>query len=375
MVSWPTSAQAERQRPSVPRWLRGGLGMVAVVLGFVVVASQALVLVREAMAPAATSSDGLQLSDDDGASALFDVGGLRPGARGAGCITVSYAGAQGSSVVSLHGLTSGTGLDRSIDLTIEVGSGASFNDCSGFSGSLLYGGTLADFSANHRDVGTGLASFSTSGPAGAKSFRFSFGLRDDPVAQGRTAVATFTWQTRSSPGPGPITPPPTVPSDGPAPAPSDGPPAVTPAGAPVGLPSSRAPAQPAPAAAAPGPTTKGSTPSTTPGASTRRDLGGAEGATPAPESAPAGPEEEAQGGDAPVRTVPLTPNGRGPAPSALQTLSRLAVAAAKTTAFPLALLIMVVVFLVVQDRIDRRDPKLALAPVRSADLSFGSPED
>jgi hypothetical protein len=36
---------------------------------------------------------------------------------------------------------------------------------------------------------------------------------------------------------------------------------------------------------------------------------------------------------------------------------------ARTLAFPILLIILVIGFVLVQDRIDRRDPKLALAPV------------
>ena len=42
-------------------------------------------------------------------------------------------------------------------------------------------------------------------------------------------------------------------------------------------------------------------------------------------------------------------------------------------AFPLGLLALVGAFLLVQHRIDRRDPKLALAPVTQPLLEFGPP--
>jgi hypothetical protein len=45
-------------------------------------------------------------------------------------------------------------------------------------------------------------------------------------------------------------------------------------------------------------------------------------------------------------------------------LARVMTEAARQLAFPLALLLVVASFLVVQDRLDRRDPKLALAPMR-----------
>ena len=43
------------------------------------------------------------------------------------------------------------------------------------------------------------------------------------------------------------------------------------------------------------------------------------------------------------------------------------------TAFPAALLLIVVLFLAIQDRIDRKDPKLALAPLGSEPLDFIDP--
>ena len=43
---------------------------------------------------------------------------------------------------------------------------------------------------------------------------------------------------------------------------------------------------------------------------------------------------------------------------------------ARTLAFPMLLIILVIGFVLVQDRIDRRDPKLALAPVGADQLTF-----
>jgi hypothetical protein len=55
-------------------------------------------------------------------------------------------------------------------------------------------------------------------------------------------------------------------------------------------------------------------------------------------------------------------------------LQRLAPAVAARAAFPVLLLAIMVVFLLVQDRIDRKDPKLALAPMHAEpDLPFDSP--
>ena len=55
-------------------------------------------------------------------------------------------------------------------------------------------------------------------------------------------------------------------------------------------------------------------------------------------------------------------------------VQHVAKAVTEKAAFPVALLLLVVGFLVVQDRIDRRDPKLAQTQAReSRDLGFGPP--
>ena len=51
--------------------------------------------------------------------------------------------------------------------------------------------------------------------------------------------------------------------------------------------------------------------------------------------------------------------------SRLQELAKFAAEAVKTFAFPLLLAILVIAFLLVQHWIDKRDPKLAMAPVHS----------
>jgi hypothetical protein len=54
----------------------------------------------------------------------------------------------------------------------------------------------------------------------------------------------------------------------------------------------------------------------------------------------------------------------------LLSLLRGAVALAKTVAFPLALILLVLGFLLIQGRIDRKEPKLVLAPIGSEYLTF-----
>jgi hypothetical protein len=62
------------------------------------------------------------------------------------------------------------------------------------------------------------------------------------------------------------------------------------------------------------------------------------------------------------------PTGLG---AVLDRVGEVAVVAARESSFPGSLLVVIALFLIVQDRIDRRDPKLALAPThRESALGF-----
>jgi hypothetical protein len=68
-------------------------------------------------------------------------------------------------------------------------------------------------------------------------------------------------------------------------------------------------------------------------------------------------------------TDPDAPGGETDGESFAASIARLARTASeavKTFAFPLSLTILVLVFLLIQGEIDRRDPKLAFAPVDSS---------
>jgi hypothetical protein len=69
------------------------------------------------------------------------------------------------------------------------------------------------------------------------------------------------------------------------------------------------------------------------------------------------------------------PPGLGGLRKVLQQIAQVAAEVGKRSAFPTGLLLLVVVFLSLQNRIDRRDPKLALAPVHpTPDLPFDAKE-
>ena len=75
-------------------------------------------------------------------------------------------------------------------------------------------------------------------------------------------------------------------------------------------------------------------------------------------------EDSGNGHSFPVRLPPI-----GDVPSVI---GKVAVKSLEKPQFPLLLLVVAAVFLLVQNRVDRRDPKLASAPVDAEpDLAFG----
>ena len=139
----------------------------------------------------------VSLTDDDSGSALFTATALKPGLTATRCIKVTYTGNVASGVkVYATGYT-GT-LGAYLDLTIELGAGGTYADCTGFSpGSTIYSGTLAAFAAARTSYATGIAGFAPSSNPTAATYRFTYLLQDNYSAQNLTSACTFTWEAQS----------------------------------------------------------------------------------------------------------------------------------------------------------------------------------
>jgi len=275
------------------------------------------------------SASDVSLSDDDSGAAMFNVSGMAPGDEATRCVRVKYSGA-GSPAVSLFGSTTGSGLDQHLRMTIDAGRGGGFDSCDGFQGAPIYEGTLADFARDHASLEQGLPTQVGTTDEHARSFRFHLELQGGNEAQGQTTTASFIWETNEASAPAT-----------PEPAPADSPPP-----------------------AAPGHTPKSATP---------------ESAPPAAAKPKAHPRHHAAR-DAPIDITPTHPHASSPGHDksalgrALKALGTAAKVVAPRGAGPLLLFLLVLAFLGIQDRIDRRDPKLALAPLSDEPyLSFGNP--
>ncbi|WP_166170452.1 hypothetical protein [Motilibacter aurantiacus] len=376
----------------------------------------AALLVAAPIAPADADTGRPRLATD-AVGPLFALPGLVPGREQAACVQVSYAGLPEGSGLGLFAAASGTGLADHLELRVERGTGGRYGDCTGFTGIPVFSGTLAGLATAHGTAATAAGGGGAVAGTGAATYRITLALRDDDRAQGRSADATFAWATLLAPAApaAPAAPPPAagvpapapaVPGTGPAPgsAPGSAPAPATGPGPVPGPPGSTPPAagslRPTASPSVPGGDDQPTTAPTAPTSTTAPSAGAPatpRTAPPRAAAAPRAPEPRVQalpGG--PAVTVPLVGAAAGSAPAVppapggpVGLLQRAAAAldravgatvsaahrvsgpAATGAAVGIGTLPLLGGFLLVQRRLDARDPKLALAPLAAApDLPF-----
>ncbi len=142
------------------------------------------------------TSGSVVITDDDTGSALFTASAMTPGTPVVDCITVTYSGTLTPADIRMYGTSSGT-LAGYLNTTIEVGTGGSFGNCTGFTpSSTIYSGTLTNFSTTHTNWATGLATFTAAANPTSRTLRFTVDVQNNPAAQGQSATADFTWEAQ-----------------------------------------------------------------------------------------------------------------------------------------------------------------------------------
>jgi len=363
---------------------------VAVVVGALLTLSAWAFASARPASPATNAAGNTALADDDADGKLFELTGLTPGRTETRCITVSNDGPVPDGI-RLIGTGTGSGLGEYLRLTVEAGAGGHFGDCNGFTGAQVFDGTLGDFVDNHHDYDTGLVALTPSQSA-STTFRLRVALDDVAAAQGGTATASFAWEARTADIV--VEPPPAAPEPEPAPAPEETAPAPDPqlakleakepmpaSGPPEREADPRTPDAPAAVASPPAAATPAA-PAT--GGPALRDLGGtlADSTRSQREARPPRrrAEQPAVSTAAPQKpgatrhAAPAAKDDRGVVETIVETIADAIVPVVKRTAFPLILLILGGLFLLIQNRIDSRDPKLARAPLHAQpDLPFLPP--
>ncbi|MEV4637397.1 hypothetical protein AB0J80_08605 [Actinoplanes sp. NPDC049548] len=260
------------------------------------------------------------------AAPLFDLTGMTPGRQYVRCLVVDATSA-GSAVDFTVSDVRGA-LAPWLRMEVTAGTGTS-EACDDFApdGTAFFASSLAHTGT----VSTGWEPQS----AEQRTFRIAVEVADDPRAADQQAVATLVWLLH--PTATPVTPPATNP---PAPAP----------------PATEPPATNPPAA---------EPPATTPPA-TRRPASGPPTTTPPARSKPTrSPTAKPNPSWSPA--PPSARQGWG-GPTTLQRTVDLLQGVARNSGFPLLLLLAVFLFLLLQDRVDRKDPKIAHAPL------YGDPD-
>lgn len=136
------------------------------------------------------STGTVSISNDLGATAMFEVPAMAPLQTETGCIEVTYTGSL-ASTVRLYGTTDAGGLDAYLDLVVERGT-----SCAAFGvATELYDGTLAAYPDAYAGGVVDTDASWTTGEMAA--YRFTVTLQNDDAAQGLDVDQAFTWEARS----------------------------------------------------------------------------------------------------------------------------------------------------------------------------------
>lgn len=352
------SAVLHRSRPRTRRRVRLHRTGLAVAL---------LVVLAGRQADAATPGFAIDVNQS---TALFQLGGLVPGPVGSRCLVLQVSNGVADAAV-MSAVVGGTGLASYLDVVVESGTSANPAVCNDFVGTPVFTGTLAALAAQHPDNVSGL---SIALPDQHSTVvRFTVALQDTNAAQGLTAAATFRFDALdTTPTPPPTTQPPTTTTEPPTTVPVTEPPTtavVTTTGRPTTVPATTTTTT----VAATTTTTAVGTTTTAVDVENQRAKNNAGSRT--------GTGGTGTGGDAATTTLPeeLSPPTSDPrievrdptrdaqpasvVERAAEIVTTTVTTAAKTSTVPATFVAMIFFFLVVQDRIDRNDPKLARAPL------------
>lgn len=154
------------------------------------------------------------ISDNDADGRMFQVSGMKPGAFDEGCILIDYTGSLATDV-RLHGITTGTGLDPHLNVTVTRGAktgSSAFDSCTDFSADVteylgvgqgagvVYKGTLQGYpdtwEAGIIDA-PGAAETWTTNEKHAYKIRVELPSSASSTAAGLNATQQFTWEARN----------------------------------------------------------------------------------------------------------------------------------------------------------------------------------
>jgi hypothetical protein len=175
-------------------------------------ASQAAFTTTTRNAGNSWSTGSVFLTDDDLGAAAFTVENMVPGQTGQKCIVVtSNSDVPGTVRPYTQDLVASKGLEDRIMFDLEMGTGGSFNDCSGFTPTEndIPEQSLASLAAANRDFNTGGSAWETAGnPGETRSYRGTWrfdttGMTQDEInaLQGARVHIDLVWELQSDESP------------------------------------------------------------------------------------------------------------------------------------------------------------------------------
>ncbi len=141
----------------------------------------------------------LTVANGNGSSSrlAIEADGLYPGLAIERCLVVGYRGSLDDVPIRLHGeLGEGTGLDRYLRTTIELGSGNA-PACEDFRPTArVFGGTLAELWQEHATFASGIELMPSASDGDTISVRLATELDDDDQAQGLMTTFVIVFEAR-----------------------------------------------------------------------------------------------------------------------------------------------------------------------------------
>lgn len=159
------------------------------------------------------SSGQVALTDDDNGQAAFTVENLVPGQTGSKCIVVTSSSTVAGEVRTyLQNLApSAQKLEDHLKMTLDIGTGGSFNDCTGFTvtGTPIAAQPLSTLAVANGDFANGGTSWETAGtPGESKSYRATWtfdttGMSQSEIdaLQGARTSVDMVWELQSNDAP------------------------------------------------------------------------------------------------------------------------------------------------------------------------------
>jgi hypothetical protein len=155
------------------------------------------------------TAGSVNLTNDSGGEPMFNLTNISPGDTGSRCIVITSQASLPTNIKMYTSTANPPANDISpyIDVTVEDGSGSSFNAdpaCAGFTpaGAVDYSGTLENLTTTHTNYANGIGPWPLTGnPPESKTFRVTWTFRStapDSTQGGSTPNVNFTWEAQTA---------------------------------------------------------------------------------------------------------------------------------------------------------------------------------